>query len=92
MLPQSQFEPAPAPALPPLPLPMAAPRQLEPLDMDDDDKGKVSRWQIGSTSLSVLEQVYAMEPFPGDARATCGGARPCCGRFWVPEGTFLFNS
>ena len=30
-----------------------------------DDKGKISRWQIGSTSLNVLEQVYQMEPFPG---------------------------
>jgi len=32
---------------------------------DGNDKQKVSRWQIGSGSLSVLEQVYAMEPFPG---------------------------
>ena len=32
---------------------------------DNDDKQKVSRWQIGSGSLGVLEQVYAMEPFPG---------------------------
>jgi len=30
-----------------------------------EDKQKVSRWQIGSGSLGVLEQVYQMEPFPG---------------------------
>ena len=33
-----------------------------------DEKQKVSRWQIGSSSLGVLEQVYSTEPFPG-ARA-----------------------
>ena len=38
-------------------------------DDDDCDKGKVSRWQIGSSSLSILEQVYAMEPFPGGPSA-----------------------
>ena len=33
---------------------------------DDEglDKGK-ARWQIGSSSLGLLEQVYAVEPFPG---------------------------
>lgn len=42
----------------------------EPSKMDDgsfemrDDKGKVSRWQIGSSSLTVLEQIYQMDPFP----------------------------
>ena len=36
---------------------------------DDDPKGKLSRWQIGNCALSVLEQVYSMDPFPGlDAR------------------------
>ena len=65
------------PMQPPPPQPMQmqqpAPRQMDanPHEArdDDDDKGKVSRWQIGSTSLSVLEQVYAMEPFPGEARS-----------------------
>ena len=56
--------PAPAPSLPP---PVEA-GPVGPADHDDDDdghdKGKVSRWQIGSSSLSVLEQVYSMEPFP----------------------------
>lgn len=34
--------------------------------LDEDEKGnKISRWQIGSSALTVLEQVYAMEPFPG---------------------------
>ena len=46
-------------------LPPRPPTTLEQVLMDDDDKGKVSRWQIGSSSLSVLEQVYAIEPFPG---------------------------
>ena len=35
---------------------------------DKDDDGKVSRWQIGSSSLGVLEQVYQMEPFPGECQ------------------------
>ena len=35
-------------------------------DGDEDDKSKVSRWQIGAGSLSVLEQVYQVEPFPGE--------------------------
>ena len=34
-------------------------------DAGGDEKQKVSRWQIGSSSLGVLEQVYQMEPFPG---------------------------
>ena len=34
-----------------------------------EDKSKMSRWQIGNGSLSVLEQVYTLDPFPGlDAR------------------------
>ena len=32
---------------------------------EKDEDGKVSRWQIGSSSLTVLEQVYQMDPFPG---------------------------
>ena len=48
---------------------------MRPEDLlDDDDKGKVSRWQIGSTSLNVLEQVYQMEPFPGDCACLRRGA------------------
>lgn len=36
---------------------------------DGEGKQKLSRWQIGNGSLSVLEQVYQMDPFPGlDAR------------------------
>ena len=31
------------------------------------DEGKPLRWQIRSDSLHVLEQVYAMDPFPGAA-------------------------
>merc|ERR1719460_2948905 len=31
----------------------------------EEDKMKASRWQIGIGSLGVLEQVYAVEPFPG---------------------------
>ena len=58
----------PMPAAPaPMPQPMQ--QQMPPppqMMMDDDDKGKVSRWQIGSNSLQVLEQVYQMEPFPGE--------------------------
>ena len=64
-------------ALPPAP-PMAAPLSLRPpesLLCEDDEKGKVSRWQIGSTSLSVLEQVYMMEPFPGVRRAPGQGKK-----------------
>ena len=35
----------------------------------ESDKSKMSRWQIGNGSLSVLEQVYSLDPFPGlDAR------------------------
>ena len=34
-------------------------------NLEENDKTKVSRWQIGTSSLGVLEQVYAMEPFPG---------------------------
>ena len=35
----------------------------------EPDKSKMSRWQIGNGSLSVLEQVYTLDPFPGlDAR------------------------
>ena len=66
--------PMPAPLDPPeLPVPepllpsAAAPSALDDDDDDDDgsDKSKVSRWQIGTSSLSILEQVYQMEPFPG---------------------------
>ena len=39
---------------------------------DEHDDGKASRWQIGSSALSVLEQVYLMDPFPG----ACN--RPAC--------------
>ena len=31
-----------------------------------DDRNKASRWQIASGSLSMLESVYAVEPFPGE--------------------------
>ena len=58
-------------------LPPRPPTTLEQVLMDDDDKGKVSRWQIGSSSLSVLEQVYAIEPFPG---APSPFSRPVGGR------------
>lgn len=34
-------------------------------DNDEDEKQKIFRWQIGSGSIGVLEQVYALEPFPG---------------------------
>ena len=35
----------------------------------ESEKSKMSRWQIGNGSLSVLEQVYSLDPFPGlDAR------------------------
>ena len=49
----------------------------ELLDDDDrDDKGK-ARWQIGSGSLGLLEQVYAVEPFPGQLRLfECSYADP----------------
>ena len=62
--------PLPAPAATPTAPPPAAPPVTKPSESDtmmddDDDKSKVSRWQIGSSSLSVLEQVYQMEPFPG---------------------------
>merc|ERR1712070_845362 len=30
-----------------------------------DERNKASRWQIASGSLSMLESVYAVEPFPG---------------------------
>lgn len=53
----------------------------EPSDADEADdagKEKLSRWQIRGRSLDVLEQVYAMDPFPGmlhprtpDAHARC---------------------
>ena len=37
--------------------------------VSESDKSKMSRWQIGNGSLSVLEQVYTLDPFPGlDAR------------------------
>ena len=67
---------------------------LEDLDEQErqgdkgDEKTKVSRWQIGSGSLGVLEQVYAMEPFPGGEEAlqlaalralTAGAARALAG-------------
>ena len=45
------------------PKPMPTPYQLS--QAEEDEKSKVSRWQIGSSSLSVLEQVYTMDPFPG---------------------------
>jgi len=36
------------------------------MDCDEDmERTKQSRWQIRSGALSVLEQVYAVEPFPG---------------------------
>ena len=67
MLPGVEFAAVHPPMQTQIPLPQAAPRQLDSpfMDDDDDDKGKISRWQIGSTSLNVLEQVYQMEPFPG---------------------------
>ena len=43
--------------------------------LEDDERSKVSRWQIGTGSLSVLEQVYHMDPFPG-ARRTASEKRP----------------
>merc|ERR1719487_1256664 len=37
--------------------------------LGEDKATKLSRWQIGNCALSVLEQVYSMDPFPGlDAR------------------------
>ena len=30
-----------------------------------EERIKASRWQIASGSLSMLESVYAVEPFPG---------------------------
>ena len=65
MLPQPGVPPQ---AQIPQQIPPRPPQTLEQVLMDDDDKGKVSRWQIGSSSLSVLEQVYAIEPFPGALR------------------------
>jgi hypothetical protein len=51
---------------------MPPPEELSEREMEDiDGKGKVSRWQIGNGSLSVLEQVYAMEPFPGTKMFPC---------------------
>ena len=49
-----------------------------------DDKGKISRWQIGNSSLGVLERVYQMDPFPGAPlglphRAPPPSARNACG-------------
>ena len=75
--------PVPAPAPPPLPQQPEHNRQ----QMDDkDDDGKVSRWQIGSSSLSVLEAVYQMEPFPGACRLTPDGTakRPQWAPFFLP--------
>ena len=62
----------------------AMPRGMEDDMLDDDDtsgdeKTKVSRWQIGSGSLGVLEQVYQMEPFPG-APCTENHTSQLCGR------------
>ena len=37
---------------------------LTVIDDDDDEKDKTARWQIDPTVLSLLNQVYAMEPFP----------------------------
>ena len=45
--------------------PSATAMQLALGQAEEDDKSKVSRWQIGSNSLNVLEQVYTMDPFPG---------------------------
>ena len=48
--------------------------------LEDDERSKVSRWQIGTGSLSVLEQVYHMDPFPGARRAALGKAPNCVSR------------
>ena len=45
-------------------------------NLEENDKTKVSRWQIGTSSLGVLEQVYAMEPFPGAPPPPPRFARP----------------
>ena len=42
--------------------------------LEDDERSKVSRWQIGTGSLGVLEQVYHMDPFPGARRTALGKA------------------
>lgn len=62
------MQPPPPPSLPAVILPTATPvisAQQQAL-LDEDEKSKVSRWQIGNSSLGILEQVYAMEPFPGE--------------------------
>lgn len=39
------------------------------VDEEDDEKDKTARWQINPKVLSLLNQVYALEPFPStDAR------------------------
>ena len=48
--------------------------------LEDDERSKVSRWQIGTGSLSVLEQVYHMDPFPGARAAALGKAPNCVSR------------
>ena len=57
----------------PPPLPQSLENQRQEMDDEKEDDGKVSRWQIGSSSLSVLEAVYQMEPFPGACRLTPDG-------------------
>ena len=37
---------------------------IDPDDDGDDDKDKTVRWQINPAVLTLLNQVYAMEPFP----------------------------
>ena len=38
---------------------------LDPMDPDDDkDDDKTIRWQINPGALMMLNQVYALEPFP----------------------------
>jgi len=32
---------------------------------DEEGSGKTLRWQIGGTSLQVLDHVYSLDPFPG---------------------------
>lgn len=41
-----------------------------------EDKAKLSRWQIGSNSLGVLEQTYLADPFPGAHCEGDGGPVP----------------
>eukprot|EP00308_Calcidiscus_leptoporus_P008305 CAMPEP_0119378098 /NCGR_PEP_ID=MMETSP1334-20130426/47399_1 /TAXON_ID=127549 /ORGANISM="Calcidiscus leptoporus, Strain RCC1130" /LENGTH=884 /DNA_ID=CAMNT_0007397207 /DNA_START=89 /DNA_END=2744 /DNA_ORIENTATION=- len=43
------------------------PAMIHDVDFAVEAEGRVkgSRWQIGSSALTVLEQVYTMEPFPG---------------------------